>query len=530
MHRSQLGRFALVIGGLAAVVGLFILLEAASAHAFPPNSDGATVILEAQAMLHGKAMLQGWAISLDSFWTVDALWYIAGIVLYGLHPVLLYAVPAAIAVAVVVVGVVMATQERKGAAKIVAGAAVVTLLALPSHALAYFYLRGPLHVGTGLWCLVAFLCLRRGTYGWRWAVAVIFLAAGMLGDLQTLALGVVPIAFAGITAMARTREWRKGMPLVIAAAGSCVLAEVVRHLAMAIGTFSIAPANPIATVPQMIRNVKHGLHEAVLMMGVGSSYYGLGGEPTLLSYVHAIGLLVVLVGLFGTAVALVWGILRGRQSVVGPSSEAAWRLDDQLMFASFASPAAFLILAVAPDIQYARYLTTGIIFASILAARVLGRVVQQIRRPMLGRALAAVGLATTCCYAAGVGYNVSQPEPGSSAAQLATFLEAHHLYDGIGSYWSASIVTVESGGRVAVRPVISPRGHVLVRYSRNSAGYWYGKNLHFLVFQPGAPWGNVGWNTAINTFGHPSRVYKEGSYRIMVWNKALHVSPRGTTA
>ena len=57
---------------------------------------------------------------------------------------------------------------------------------------------GPLHVTTAFWCLLAFVALSRGHYGWAWLCGVGLLAFGMLGDLQAVVLGIVPVFLAGI--------------------------------------------------------------------------------------------------------------------------------------------------------------------------------------------------------------------------------------------------------------------------------------------------------------------------------------------
>lgn len=531
MHRPlasrRIGALPLLLAVLAAAaVGLFLLLYAASRHAFLPDSDGATVVLEGWAMLHGHLLLGHWAISLDSFWTVDALWYMGAVAVVGIEPALMHAVPAAIATAVVVLGVVMAVEgRRKVVAAVIGGVVVVAILALPSEAWANFFLRGPWHIGTALWCLVAFLALRRGRFGVGFAVAVVFMAAGMLGDLQMLALGVVPVLVAGLAAMGRTRSWRAGIVQVTAAVSAVVLWEVVRKAAKAIGTFSIAAANPTAGFHRVLSNVKHGLHEAVLLLGAGSSYYGLGGVPRGLSYVHLAA--VLLIGLAGLAaiVSIVWGVLAGGGRVLGAEDEAAWRLDDMLVLGGLASFAAFILLATAPDPTYARYLAPGIIFATILAGREVARLADRPDWGLLGRLVAAAGLAVTCCFAAGVALDLEQPAPVSPSGALASFLEAHHLDRGVGAYWSASITTVASDGRVEVRPVFAPHGRI-VRWDRNSANYWYDRPFEFLVFEPSAPWGGVSATTAVATFGQPRFVYTvDSTYEVLVWAKPIRVPP-----
>jgi hypothetical protein len=261
-------------------------------------------------------------------------------------------------------------------------------------------------------------------------------------------------------------------------------------------------------------------------MGVGGAYYGLGAVPRALTYVHLLAVVIVAAAVAGAGITTAWGTIAGRPSVVGSSSEAAWRLDDMLLFGALGSCVAFVVLAASSDPGYGRYLTAGIIFGAILAGRLLGRLSQTLTWGAAGRVAAAVGLAATCCYAAGVAINLDRAEPISSTAELAGWLDAHHLHNGIGVYWAASIVTVESRGSVRVRPVVSPDGLRIVRYNRNSSASWYNKPFQFLVLDLGTPWANVSWQTAVNTFGTPSRSYVvAGAYRVVLWNRPIHVSP-----
>src|SRR5208283_2438440 len=94
-------------------------------------------------------------------------------------------------------------------------------------------------------------------FGWGWLLAICFLAVGLLGDLLTGILGVAPIGLAGIAAALRARRWRAGAPALTAALGSLVLAEAVRRIAWAIGTYTIGPANPRADFHQMFHNIIH---------------------------------------------------------------------------------------------------------------------------------------------------------------------------------------------------------------------------------------------------------------------------------
>jgi len=216
--------------------------------------------------------------------------YSVAVLVGGVHPQLLHLVPAVIAVGVIGVGAWIAQRGRSRRSGLVAAGTVVLLLGLPTHAFAQFFLIGPFHVVTTLWCLIACVALRRARFGWGWLVAVVFLAAGMLGDLQTAVLGVAPIALAGVVAALRARRWRAGAPAVTAALSSLVVAELVRRIALLVGTYTIGAANPRAPFGQMFHNTYHVVTWGAALDGVGSRPFGLPGVPPVLGVAHAVGL------------------------------------------------------------------------------------------------------------------------------------------------------------------------------------------------------------------------------------------------
>ncbi len=358
----------------AALVGaylvLVVILYASARHAFAGDSDGATVVLQGQAMRGGNLTLHGWALSLDSFWTVDAVGYFLVELVTGVRAVLLFLVPSMIAAAVIIVGALLARDGRRGLPGVAAVTTVVVVLALPSHVLANVFFRGPLHVGTALLCLCAFAGLRGGRFGWGWVAAVLCLAAGVLGDFQTAVLGVGSVGAAGLVAMLRMRGWRAGWTEVSAALASLVAAGLVRAGAILIGTFTVNANHPSRLGAQVLTNLERLPSWGANMLGVGGGRLGNGGVPVALAAVHWVGLVVVLAGIAAAVVALLRGAIRGPSSNV--HTDAGWRLDDLLVLALFADIGVFLVLTTSGDAGFLRYLTAAVIFGAVLAGR-LGR-------------------------------------------------------------------------------------------------------------------------------------------------------------
>jgi len=517
-YRKALVVAAWVVGGVV-LAGWFYYV---GVRVFPGDSDGATVVLQGQSIHAGHLTLSGWRTLYDSFWTVDAPFYAIGVAILGVDPRLLYLVPVVLAAAVTVVAGWLARGERRGVPGVVAVVTVLALLALPSDVWTRFFLRGPLHVGTVLWCLLAFAALRRGGWGWRWAVAVVLLAAGLLGDLLALPLGVAPALGAGVIAMLRTRDWRRGLPTVTAAVAAGVLAVVVRKIAELIGTYAIGRANASADNDQLWSNVKGLPGMAAALFGTGNGHFGPGDVPAALAAVHVVGLLAVVAAVVVAAVRLVRGAWTGAQRA--DETSTGWRLDDLLVLACVVDLPLFVVLTTSNDANFVRYLTPLVLFGAVLAGREVGRLVEAVDAVAVRRAGYALGAGVLACYVAAMGPTVSRGVVPYTSADVARVLEAHGLHEGIGTYWEASMTTVAAHGDVVVRPVIVDDG-AIVRYGKQSTRDWYtGRPFRFLVYNTAAPWGGVDPASAAATFGPVAHTYAVGKYRVLVWDHPISVA------
>jgi hypothetical protein len=520
----------------AAFVGLIVLLYYVSVHAAAPNSDGATVVLEGRSLASGHLTLKGWRLSHDSFWTVDALFYAVAVLITGIRPVLLQLVPAVLAALVIVVGALMARDVRPGRAGWAGAATVVALLGLPTHAFAQFFLLGPLHVGTTLYCLLAFLGLRRAPATWRIPLVAIILAAGMLGDLQTVAIGVVPVFVGGLVAMLRCRSWRAGFDAVVAAVAAVVLAEVARAVAKAFGTYTVGSSQR-AKGHQITLNIEHVWHYAAqLILGTGTGSLGGGGVPHHLAAAHFVGLaLIIAAGLVALG-SLLYGVVTGRSGTgrrdgrhrstarAETARRETWRLDDFLLIGIVGDLVLFVELTLqSNNTQFARYLTPGVIFAAVLAGRLVARVCSALPGWSL-MVLALPAAVVIACSGAAVGYDVAAAAPVQPQSPITHFLATHDLHRGVGDYWTSSIVTVETRGKVAVRPVVADTAGRIVGYGRQSPTSWYeGQTFNFLVFNAGSPFAGVDYAAAAATFGRPPHLYFVDSWRVLVWSHPITV-------
>ena len=187
----------------------------------------------------------------------------------------------------------------------------------------------------------------------------------------------------------------------------------------------------------------------------------------------------------------------------------------------------YVKLVGATDFNYDRYLTASVVFGVILAGRLLGNLVSHARSPKVLLPVAAVGAVCIASFGLPVESLLAQPVLAVPQAGLVHFLEAQGFTQGIGDYWSSSIVTVVSDGAVAVRPVIADPKGVVVRYDRQSDQAWYnGQSFQFLVYDTATPFG-VDWALAARTFGRPKSTYVIGDYTVLIFRQPVSVSPLG---
>jgi hypothetical protein len=84
--------------------------------------------------------------------------------------------------------------------------------------------------------------------------------------------------------------------------------------------------------------------------------------------------------------------------------------------------------------------------------------------------LAAALVALFGWYCAGLAHQAAAPAAPDPFARLAAFLRQHDLASGIGGYWDASAITVDTGGAVTVRAVTQG---CLQPYAWESKPAWY---------------------------------------------------------
>jgi hypothetical protein len=498
------------------------------AHDVPVMSDGASNALQAFDMLHGNFFLHGWTLTDISFWPTELPELAIAEGLRGLGQEAAN-IASAFTYTLVVLGAALLAKGRadgrEGLVRVLIAGGIMLAPTLPSTASTL--LNDPDHTGTQVPMLIIWMILDRARPRWYVPVAVTLLLAWVqVADPLVTYEGVLAIAVvclvrlywqradfaAGFTAGLRA-HWYEAA-LTAGAIVSTGLSALTIRLISVFGGFKTSPPNTtFIDMSDFAYRISVTAKSILVIFGADFSSTNLGASA-----------FVPLIHLVGVGLAT-WGLARAlRRFAVADLMVQVLAVGAVILIAAFT-------FSGAPDAVSGPHEIVALVpIGAILAARLLtGQLIR-------GRHLSALALALVC-YVGVLGYEVAQPPEPDVNAQLASWLEAHHLSYGLASYWNASSVSVDSGGKVEVRPVNLSRGYIqAIRRDANPAWYgadWYDAN--FLIVPSDTASCSAGstadWlNSAYMVFGPPSAAYSVDGVDVLVYqheNLLSRVWPAG---
>ncbi len=518
MLNSLARRLALVLS----FAGLVALYEDAAQQISATTVDAATALLEGRTLLSGHLLLHGWALSLDSFWALEAVGYAILTPLFGVHLSDLHLLPAVLAAGIFVIAISMVRWHRDGRSARAALLLLAALLLVPSPTFAYFFLQGPWHLSTTLAVLITYQLILRLPNRSGIPLAAMVLTLTLLSDSAALFLGVLPLLVVGAGEVLRTRRLVTGAPLLLSGIGAVVLALIVHFVGRALGMFVLVNRSLVISGHQVGHNF--GLLPGRLLALLGIDSLPLGGIHRGSTLFVASRYLVLLLVLFGLLV-VVWHLLQlvrhplRRQAPLPPVR----RLEGLLLLSALGDLAFFAIGSANGHVEFTKYLTAGVIFAAILSSRAFGELIGAKRHLLRRWVLPLTAAVASVICATQFVLQLTKPAPAQRSHQLATYLVAHHLREGVASYPIANLVTVDSGLVLLVRPVTTTAKGQLIAFDRQRDSAWYRSTFSYLVYDTSVPWHGVNLQSAIRSLGAPNRVIAVGSYRVLLYPHGFHI-------
>jgi hypothetical protein len=521
------------------------------------SSDGASNVLQAQAMLHGNLLLRGWWTSDVSFYTTELPEYALVVAVRGLSPDVVHICGALTYTLTVALAGLLARGRARGAAGLRrAGLAVAIMLAPSILGGTEVFLENPDHFGTSVPVLLLLLLLdwgeeREDLAEPRWHVPVAacaLLAWTQVGDELSLAAATIPVAAVCALRLAirlarrrRRSELRRDGLLVAAALISVAVARIAEWALRALGGFDErpVPGTRLASLGQLPGNARLLWQSIVLLFGANNP-----GQPkraitisqhvplVLIADLHVLGLVLAGAGLVaGIAVGFF-----GRVDLVGRADRD--RVNQILVVAMGVTIAAGLFSTVLQSLTSAHEVAVLLPLGAVLAGRTLPPPARRLAERLARARAATVTTAATVALAgwlavgmAEAGYAATWPATPVPVQNVAAWLVAHHQHDGLAAYWQATETTVTSGGLVLVAPV-TDSGAVATHWEASSA--WYQPGLYratFVIAQvhPPYPEDSLTIATARARFGQPAAQYNVGGDIIMVYRYNLLTRLRGRT-
>ncbi len=520
-RRSARRRARLLWAGglLLAGTGLFALYLRQSRLA-PFNADGASVMLQAQSMLHGNVLLRGWWVADVSFYTTELPEYMLVEAFRGLRPDVVHICGALTYTLLVLLAALLARGRatgRAGAFRALLTAGIMLAPAIVGGT--PVLLENPDHVGTAVPILVLLLILDRAPERWYVPVAVCgLLAWTQVADQLTLVAATAPVAAVAVVRLLvlglRRRplaEFRYDAMLLAAAGLSAEAARAAEAAMRALGGFRLHPLPqqllaPSSMIPQNARVMGQ-----TIMLLFGANVPG-GRQPYLpmIARFHWIGLALAAAGL-AAAIAAFFTRWMDRVSQI-------------LLAGTLATLAAGILSTELPDLTHAHEVAVLLPFGAVLAGRILpplaGRLVPGRWRP--GRLAVPALAAWLACGLAALCYAATWAPLAPRGQALANWLAAHHYTEGLAAYWQANSVTVSSGGTVLVATVTAQA--TAVRHWEAQAS-WYdpgSRRADFVIASDSsAVPGALSTGTVRASFGRPARQYRIGQYVVMVYGYNL---------
>lgn len=475
------------------------------------SSDGGSNALEAWDMLHGNLLLHGWTLTDVSFYTTELPEYMLVELIRGLGPAVVHTSAAVTYTLLVLLAGLVAKGRatgREGVARALLGSGIMLAPQLGNPV--FVLLLVPDHVGTGVPMLAIFLVLDRAPRRWYVPpVIALMLAWATIGDRLVIAAAVVPIVL--VCGFRILRVILADRPLTavrfeagLAAAGlaSVGILVLAGRVLGRLGGYSLIPLG--THLAKWWGLAKHFRLTGDGLLGLyGADFIRAPlGPQTGIAVLHLAGLALA-----------AWALCRALRRFT--------RCDDLLVqvlaVAILADVAAFVFSTLPRTLWDTRQISAVLPFGAVLAGRLLAG---DLLKARLVPALAVL----LACYTAALGFDVAQPSIPAHDQSLANWLVAHDFRYGLSNYFEGNITTLDSGGRVHLIAVSWGADKSVPRAYQSDAS-WYDPQLHYANFvvntgadQPPAviPSGDLS-----RAFGRPAKIYHDGPYTILVWNKNL---------
>jgi hypothetical protein len=454
----------------------------------------------ANDMLHGNVYLSGWNVSDVPFITTELPEITLLVWMFGLHLNTAHIAAAVTYTAVIAIAMLLAKGRTRGPQAIMRMALVLAIMLAPQPGVGVFVLVFSVgHIGTSAPVMLTWLVLDRfgltkrdgtpPTLRQRWYIPLIIavlIGWALMADPLVLVIAIYPMlavclarVVSGSVTGARRGGGLRGLGHGLAARWlelSLATAAGIGYLLVWWGRTLLGNAGAYnqQAVPfsldggrwfMQARVVAHGLLEmfgAYFVPGQAINYkspgqYVIAGAAPLSGLDQAIAITRL-----ACVIVAVWGCCAIARRFFRRDADFISQL---LLIGIVLNLVAYIPSTLANHSALnVREIAPVLPFAAVLAARMLGdrllalgpaiRVrLPRLRRPLRLRLIVIPLVALFGWYSFGLFQQADTPAAADPFTGLEQFLEANGLSYGLGGYWTASVITVDTGGAVTIRAV-----------------------------------------------------------------------------
>lgn len=475
------------------------------------NSDGANGALQGWDLLHGNLLLHGWLIGDATYYTLELP--ILGItqLVFGMGNYALHVASALVYLLVALSAAALAVTGSRGAARAVRCAVIVMIMAAPLLSIPGVRMvdEEPHHIGTAVFLLVPFLLIERMSerkFTPPLVCAILF--AGQFGDITVRYVGVPAVVLVcGYRALAQRRPRSADGALAASALASVPLALIARTIMVHLGGYWAPPP-----VTQFVPPATWPHHAVITWQNLRIVYGATASHDARLGQ---LGVAFAMACMLVSAAAVVW------VACTWPRRSRA----DQMLVVAIAANTAAYVFTVLATMRDAHELLVVLPCGAVLAARAFVPA-------RIGNRFAAVpAVAGTALVAAlALSSATTWPLDKPNGSQLIPWLKAHNLSYGLGGYWDAANITVQSGGQVHVLAVDFSVEYGVSRpgYEMNTSSYDPATHDARFVITNLAKKYKI--SSFKQTFGPPLATYQVGHWTVLIYKKNLLRELTTTTA
>ncbi len=483
------------------------------------DSDGANSVLQGWDLVHGHLPLHGWHLGDATFYAFELPLNGVAELILGLGDTATHVASALVYLIVAACAAALAAGGSRGAARAARCSVVIAVLAAPLLYApnVWLLLEEPDHIGTSAFILVAFLLIDRApTRVYTPPLLLVVLCAGQFSDLTVryVAVPAIVVVCAYRSLAPRMPAGRRLRSPDLALAAAAIVSVPADRLLSAmfarLGGFAVKPPRAQLAAPRLWPH-----HAAVtwldlrLLFGaVSAPGMKFGGGGTVFAWAC---LLAALAGL--ARVAWTW--------------RTAPRAEQLLAVAVVVNVALYIVSVMPLPVIGAHEVIFALPAGAVLAARAL--VPARITGELVGfAAVAATGLVALLP----LGAAATRPPVRPATAPLSAWLAEHKLTDGVGGYWDASVVTLQSGGAVRIRAVdlhknVGRPGWTIDVPGWETNALWYDpatRDATFAVADVRGPYRATAFE---QFFGQPAAAHRIGGWIILVYRHNLlgHLRP-----